>query len=95
MRNGYTQAAVFSERRPPTPNNRNSVHNHPQLHHPHLSQRTADEVVAGKTMKEWLRFAVAYWHTWRGYGADIFGLDGTMDRPWDTIEDPLEMALKR
>ena len=52
-------------------------------------------MVAGKTMKEWLRFATCYWHTWRGYGADIFGLDGTMDRPWDTIEDPLEMALKR
>ena len=32
-----------------------------------------DQVVAGKPMKEWLRFAVAYWHTWRGNGADIFG----------------------
>jgi len=43
----------------------------------------AEEVVMGKPMKEWLRFAVCYWHTWRGNGADIFGLDGTIKRPWD------------
>lgn len=45
----------------------------------------AEQVVAGKPMKEWLRFAVAYWHTWRGNGADIFGLDGSYGdrRPWD------------
>jgi len=54
----------------------------------------ADRVVAGKPMKEWLRFAVAYWHTWRGNGADIFGLDGSYDRPWDT-SNTLEGALKR
>jgi xylose isomerase len=40
-----------------------------------LSYRWYDEnkVVAGKTMKEWLRFAVAYWHSFVGNGADPFG----------------------
>ena len=42
-----------------------------------------EEVILGKKMKDWLRFAVCYWHTWRGNGADIFGLGGTLDRPWD------------
>ncbi len=42
----------------------------------------ADEVVAGKTMREHLRFAVVYWHTFRGTGSDPFGA-GTMQRPWD------------
>lgn len=32
-----------------------------------------DEVILGRPMKDWLRFAVAYWHTWRGNGFDIFG----------------------
>uniref|UniRef100_A0A7S3ATI6 Xylose isomerase n=1 Tax=Haptolina ericina TaxID=156174 RepID=A0A7S3ATI6_9EUKA len=45
-------------------------------------------------MKDWLRFAVCYWHTWRGNGADIFGLAGTQERPWDT-SDTLEGALER
>ena len=33
----------------------------------------AAAVVEGKTMAEHLRFAVAYWHTFRGTGADPFG----------------------
>ena len=33
----------------------------------------------GKKMKDWCRFAVCWWHTWRGMGADIFGLGGTME----------------
>jgi xylose isomerase len=33
----------------------------------------ANKVVAGKTMKEHLRFAVAYWHSFVGNGADPFG----------------------
>jgi len=33
----------------------------------------ADEVVAGKTMRDHLRFAVVYWHTFRGTGSDPFG----------------------
>ena len=31
------------------------------------------EVIAGKTMGEWLRFSVAFWHTFRGDGSDPFG----------------------
>jgi xylose isomerase len=38
-------------------------------------------VVAGKTMKEHLRFAICYWHTFCGTGADPFG-GGTKVFPW-------------
>ncbi|SDM23151.1 xylose isomerase [Sediminibacillus halophilus] len=41
-----------------------------------------EEVVGGKTMEEYLRFAVAYWHTFTMDGSDPFGA-GTMVRPWD------------
>ncbi|NLD46559.1 MAG: xylose isomerase [Clostridiaceae bacterium] len=51
----------------------------------------ADEVVGGKTMKEHLRFAVAYWHTFQGGGADPFGA-GTAQRPWDNLSDPMDIA---
>ena len=53
----------------------------------------AEQIVAGKPMKEWLRFAVAFWHTWRGNGADIFGLDGAADRPWP-MDNTLEAAYQ-
>ncbi len=46
-----------------------------------------NRVVAGKTMKEHLRFAVAYWHTFCGTGGDPFG-PGTQIFPWD---DPAEL----
>jgi xylose isomerase len=54
-----------------------------------------DEVVDGKTMKEHLRFAVAYWHTFQGKGVDLFGLDGAVLRPWDGISDPMELAYAK
>jgi xylose isomerase len=54
----------------------------------------ADERVEGKTMKEHLRFAVAYWHTFRGTGSDPFG-PGTMRRPWEDGTDSVETAIKR
>ncbi|WP_100398771.1 xylose isomerase [Bacillus sp. FJAT-44742] len=41
-----------------------------------------DELIAGKTMKELLRFSVAYWHTFTMDGSDPFG-SPTMQRPWD------------
>ena len=46
-----------------------------------------DEVIAGKTMAEHLRFAVAYWHSFAWEGGDPFG-GRTFDRPWfgDTME---------
>ena len=40
-----------------------------------------NRVIAGKTMKEHLRFAVAYWHTFCGTGEDPFG-PGTQLFPW-------------
>lgn len=41
----------------------------------------ADRVVQGRTMRDQLRFAVCYWHSFNWDGFDIFG-DGTLDRPW-------------
>lgn len=41
-----------------------------------------NEKIMGKTMREHLRFAVAYWHTFVGAGADPFGA-GTAVRGWD------------
>ncbi|MBN2293249.1 MAG: xylose isomerase, partial [Pirellulales bacterium] len=54
----------------------------------------AEELVEGKTMREHLRFSVAYWHTMRGTGADPFG-GGTMIRPWDTGDESVENAQNR
>jgi len=53
-----------------------------------------DELVEGKSMKDHLRFSVAYWHTMRGTGSDPFG-PGTMIRPWDKGDDSLENAINR
>ena len=52
------------------------------------------EVVAGKTMKDHLRFSVAYWHTMRGSGSDPFG-PATMLRPWESGCDNVDNAQKR
>jgi xylose isomerase len=53
-----------------------------------------NEVVEGKTMKDHLRFSVAYWHTFRGTGGDPFG-PGTMQRPWESGQDTVENAVNR
>ena len=53
-----------------------------------------DQVVAGKTMKEYLRFAVAYWHTFCGTGEDPFG-PGTQIFPWDGAPDIMDAARER
>jgi xylose isomerase len=53
-----------------------------------------DEVVAGKSMKDHLRFSIVYWHTFRGMGADPFGV-GTADRPWEDGSDSVENAQNR
>lgn len=52
-----------------------------------------DEQLEGQSMKSLFRFAVAYWHTFRGTGSDPFG-PGTMHRPWET-GDQHAMDLKR
>jgi xylose isomerase len=54
----------------------------------------ADEIVAGKTMRDHLRFSVVYWHTFRGTGSDPFGM-GTMQRPWDDGSNSVANAQNR
>jgi xylose isomerase len=54
----------------------------------------AEEIVEGKTMREHLRFAVVYWHTFRGTGSDPFGA-GTMQRPWDDGSNSVGNAQNR
>jgi len=58
-----------------------------------LSYRWYDEnkMVAGKTMKEWLRFAVAYWHSFVGNGADPFG-EPSIIYPWNENSDAIARA---
>ncbi len=53
----------------------------------HLAYKyyNADEVIGGKTMKDHLRFAVAYWHTFAAAGADMFGA-GSYQRSWDGMD---------
>lgn len=53
-----------------------------------------DEKVAGKPMKDHLRFAVAYWHSFCGDGSDQFG-DPTRFFPWDNVKDPLDKARQK
>jgi xylose isomerase len=55
----------------------------------------AEEVLMGKPMKEWCRFAVSWWHTFNGgMGRDPFSFDKTHVRSWDK-DDSLETYLTR
>ncbi|MCR8559938.1 xylose isomerase [Mucilaginibacter sp. BJC16-A38] len=58
-----------------------------------LAFRWYDEnrVVAGKSMKDHLRFACAYWHSFVGNGADPFG-EPTHIFAWNEKSDPVERA---
>jgi len=51
----------------------------------------ADRIIGGKTMKDHLRFACAYWHSFVGNGADPFG-EPTHIHPWDAKADAIERA---
>jgi xylose isomerase len=51
-------------------------------------------VVSGKTMKEHLRFSVAYWHTFCGDGSDPFG-SATRIYPWSDIADIEDSSLQK
>ena len=53
----------------------------------------AEKVVAGKKMKDHLRFAIAYWHSFCADGTDMFGKP-TMSFPWNDV-DPLVAAKKK
>lgn len=52
-----------------------------------------NKVVAGKKMKDHLRFAMSYWHTMTGAGVDPFG-QATMERSYNSL-DGLELAKAR
>jgi xylose isomerase len=51
----------------------------------------SEQIVAGKTMAEHLRFSVAYWHTFKSSGSDPFG-DPVFCRPWTQSETPMGKA---
>ena len=51
----------------------------------------AEKVVLGKKMKDWLRFAMAWWHTLGAEGTDQFG-GGTKTFPWNASTDTLQRA---
>jgi len=53
-----------------------------------------DEVIDGRTMAQHLRFSIAYWHSFRGTGADPFG-PGTIVRPWERGKDAMSVAKAR
>ena len=50
-----------------------------------------DQIVAGKTMRDHFKFAIAYWHSLCGQGGDPFG-PGTQQFPWDASSDPIQRA---
>jgi xylose isomerase len=52
------------------------------------------EMDDGVTMKERMRFSIAYWHSFRGTGGDPFG-PGTIRRPWEEGADPMTVARRR
>ena len=54
----------------------------------------ADRVVLGKPMKEWLKFAMAWWHTLCAEGGDQFG-GGTKKFPWNEGETAIERAKNK
>jgi xylose isomerase len=58
-----------------------------------LAYKWYDEnrVVAGKTMKDFFKFAVAYWHSLCNTGADPFG-PGTKKFAWDSNPDAIHRA---
>ena len=51
----------------------------------------AEKVVLGKKMKDWFKFAMAWWHTLCAEGGDQFG-GGTKSFPWNCSADPLQRA---
>lgn len=52
-----------------------------------------DEVIAGKKMREHLKFALSWWHTMGGDGTDMFGC-GTTDKSWGE-SDPEARAIAK
>ena len=50
-----------------------------------------NQKIMGKTMADHLRFAVCYWHTFKGLGSDPFG-PGTIIRNYNASNDPMQVA---
>ena len=59
-----------------------------------FKQYNAVELVDGKSMRDHLRFAVCYWHTFRNALSDPFGV-GTAVRPWDDNSSSVANAQRR
>ncbi len=53
-----------------------------------------DQVVCGKPMKDWLKFAMAWWHTLCAEGSDQFG-GPTKSFPWNDAKDPIAKAKQK
>lgn len=51
----------------------------------------ANKVVYGKTMAEWFKFSMAWWHTLCAEGGDPFG-GGTQKHPWVGASDAAQAA---
>ena len=54
----------------------------------------AEKIVMGRPMKEWLRFAMAWWHTLCADGGDQFG-GGTKTYPWSAGASALDIAKQK
>ena len=54
----------------------------------------AEKVIMGKKMKDWLKFAMAWWHTLCAEGGDQFG-GGTKEFPWNGDSDKLQAAKNK
>lgn len=50
-----------------------------------------NEVIGKKTLREHMRYSVAFWHTFKGTGADPFG-GPVYERPWDEAGDAMQRA---
>jgi xylose isomerase len=53
-----------------------------------------NKLIGGKSMRDHLRFAVCYWHSFCGVGADPFG-PGTRRHSWDKPTAPMARAEAR
>ena len=54
----------------------------------------AEKVINGKKMKDWLKFAMAWWHTLCAEGGDQFG-GGTKKFPWNGDADKVQAAKNK
>ena len=54
----------------------------------------AEKVILGKPMKEWLKFAMAWWHTLCAEGGDQFG-GASKKFPWNEGADALTIARQK